>query len=414
MLRYLLVCFVLLSGASVASAAPADEVADALSRAEALYYEAKFKDAIDVLRRVDDLLRPQTGRVPEKISVKLQLALANVGLNDILQAKAALRDVYALDADYHMDEQQVPPKVLVLAEEAKAEQSQVRCQAAREEARNYFQKWDAVALVNLIQTMKPKCAGLEAIEPDAAELLYKTGVDSYKAGQFPDALNKFRMAVKLSPKHELALQYLDLTQSKVAVNADRQLLDFRKMLEARQFQEAAALYVGLRKSADSGSPQTIEQMRVEYRRTLLGVVDAWNRACASADTTTLDKIRGQLPETIADPLLADDILAQMKTCTKKGCLQMGTQLVLARLKVQVNPVIPIAAQDAARRGPVTVHVKARIDEKGDVTASEAGGGTPMLNEAVRTAIERWKFAPIVDQSGVRCVDTDIPVTIKPQ
>ena len=120
-----------------------------------------------------------------------------------------------------------------------------------------------------------------------------------------------------------------------------------------------------------------------------------------------------MPDSLPDPELGSDILDQMKTCTKKGCLQMGAQLALARLKVQVNPVIPSAYQQEARRAPVTVRVKSRIDEKGEVTAIEAQGASPMLNESVRSAVERWKFAPIVDQSGPRCVETEIPITIKP-
>ena len=412
MFRYFCVLFLILSIASVAFAVPPDEITDGLSRAEALYYEAKFKEAVELLRRLDDVLRPQTGRVPEKISVKLQLALANVGLNDAPQAKSALREIFILDPNYHMDEQQFPPKVLTLADEARVEQSQMRCQGVREEARNYFQKWDAMGLANLLQSMKSQCSGLEAIEPDAAELLYKTGVDAYKAGRYDDALTRFRLAIKLAPKHELATQYLELTQSKVQMNADSLLLDFRKLVEAHQFRDAATRYVALKKSPDV-SPQITDQLRMEYRKSMMSVVDTWNRACASSDTSTMEAIRTQLPESIPDPMLADDILAQMKTCTQKGCLQMGPQLALARLKVQVNPVLPAAFQDAARRTQTTVRVKARIDEKGDVNATEAQGGTPMLNESVRTAVNRWKFAPIVDQSGPRCVDTELPVTIKP-
>ena len=66
-----------------------------------------------------------------------------------------------------------------------------------------------------------------------------------------------------------------------------------------------------------------------------------------------------------------------------------------------------------RRGPVTIHVKARIDEKGDVSVQDAQGSVQGLNEVVRGAVEHWKFAPIMDQSGPRCADTDIPVVIKP-
>jgi tetratricopeptide (TPR) repeat protein len=412
MLRNFLAVFLILSGTSIATAVPPDEIAETLSRAESLYYEAKFKDAIQLLQRVDDLLRPRTDRTQEKINVKLQLALSLVGLNNIADAKASLREIFVIEPDYRLDEQQFPPKIVMLADEARIEQSQLRCQAVRDEARNYFQKWDAMGLVNLIQSMKPKCNGLEALEPDAAELLYKNGVDAYKAGQFADALGKFRMAVKLSPRHELAAQYLELTQSKLQMDGDRLVLEWRKTLQTGQFKQAADRFNVLKRT-DGVTPQMLDQMRSEYRRALTPIVESWNRACASSDTFTMESLRAQVPESLPESQLGEDILAQMKTCTKKGCLQMGPQLALARLKVQVNPVIPPAFQDAARRGPMTIRVKSRIDEKGDVTAIEAQGGTPLINESVRNAVEHWKFAPIVDQSGPRCVETDIPITLKP-
>jgi tetratricopeptide (TPR) repeat protein len=405
MFQYVLILFLMFSP---------DEIADTMARAESLYFDAKFKEAIQLLQRADELLRPRTDRVPEKINVKLQLALAQMGLNDTVQAKGSLRDIYALDADYRIDPQQFPPKVIALADEARAEQNQVRCEAVKNDARKYFEAWDGTALVNLIESMKSKCSGLEAIEPDAAELLYKTGVEEYKAGKFPDALDKFRMAVKVSPKHELAAQYLELTQSKLQVNTDRALLEWRRTLQAHQFTPAAARYMTMKAGGDGATPQGVEQMRTEFRTALAAVVEAWNRACASSDTAAMESMRSEMPDLLPDAALGADILAQMKTCTKKGCLQMPAPLALARLKVQVNPVIPPAFQDMARRSPLTVHVKAKIDEKGDVSVLDAQGASPILNESVRTAVEHWKFSPIMDQSGARCAETDFPITIKGQ
>ena len=37
----------------------------------------------------------------------------------------------------------------------------------------------------------------------------------------------------------------------------------------------------------------------------------------------------------------------------------------------------------------------------------------MMNTAIRTAIQQWKFSPIVDQTGPRGVETEIPIVIKP-
>lgn len=411
MRRYMLFLMLAVSFAAPVAAMAADEVADCLTKAESLYFEAKFKDAIQLLQHADDLLRTGSARVPDKINVKLQLALAYVGLNDVAQAKASLRDVFALDADYRLDQQQFPPKVIALADEAKAEQSLIRCQQARTDARKYLDSGNMAAVLPLLQTMKPKCTGLDAMEPEAAELVYKSGLESYKAGQYPEALQKFQMVLKLAPKHDLATQYLDLTQNKLQLNADRLVLDWRANVDAHKFKEAAARYVQM-KTSNEATPQALDQMRMAYRGALATVVDSWNKACANGDSATMESLKSELPDALPAEL-GDDILGQMKTCTKKGCMPMQAQLVLARLKVQVNPVVPPAFQEMARRTQINILVKTKIDERGNVIQAEAEGGNPILTEAVRTAVAQWRFSPIMDASGARCVDTEISVAIKP-
>src|SRR5262245_53724098 len=114
---------------------PANEVADAVSHAQALYYEARFKESADVLLRVDELLAAKPERIQERVNVKLQLALAYIGINDAGKARSFLRDVYGLDPDYVLDPTQFSPKVISLAAEAKTEQGELRCQSLREDAR---------------------------------------------------------------------------------------------------------------------------------------------------------------------------------------------------------------------------------------------------------------------------------------
>jgi tetratricopeptide (TPR) repeat protein len=402
-----------LSLAAAAVAMPADEITDALSRAESLYFEAKFKDAIQVLQQADDMLKPRTDRAPDKINVKLQLALAHIGLNESALAKVALREVYAIDPEYRLDPQQFPPKVIALADEAKAEQNETRCQVIRGDSRKFLDSGNPVAALNLTQSMKSKCSGLDTMEPEIAELFYKAGIEAYKAGQYSGALEKFRLALRLAPKHDLAAQYYDLTQGKLQINADRTLLEWRQNLETHNLRQAAARYEQMKTSKDAPSPQMLEQMRTEYRSALGSLIDLWNRSCATGDAATMESIPQQLPDRLADPSLGEDLLAQMKPCVKKGCMPITMQLALARLKVQVNPVLTPALQDIARRSATLVHVKSRIDEKGDVTVLDAQGSSPMMNDAVRAAVERWKFSPVMDDKGARCADVDIPVSIKP-
>jgi TonB family protein len=90
---------------------------------------------------------------------------------------------------------------------------------------------------------------------------------------------------------------------------------------------------------------------------------------------------------------------------------METQLALTRLKMRVDPEIPPGGRAYLQNSQVTVKVKVKIDEAGSVTTLEVSGSNAMLNNAVRTAVEKWKFTPIADRNGPRCVNTEIPVVL---
>src|ERR1051326_3075064 len=195
MRRYIIIGLLSLCFAGVAAAMPADEVSDALTRAESLYFEAKFRDAIQLLQHADEVLKPRNDRTPDKLNVKLQLALAHIGLNETEMAKISLRELFAIDAEYKLDPQQFPPKVLMLADQARGEQIEARCQSIRADARKLLEGGNATALYNLTQPMKSKCAGLDAMDPDLSNMFYKMGVDQYKLGRYSDALEKFQLAL---------------------------------------------------------------------------------------------------------------------------------------------------------------------------------------------------------------------------
>src|SRR5215510_8918641 len=130
MLRNIVVLSLVLviSAGSVQRAFSQDDTERTLTRAQALYYEARFKDSVDLLLPLDATLRQQPNRVSQSISVKLQLALAYIGQNQVAAAKSIFQEVCALDANYALDASQFAPKVLTLFDEAKAEQKKARCE----------------------------------------------------------------------------------------------------------------------------------------------------------------------------------------------------------------------------------------------------------------------------------------------
>jgi len=391
--------------------ASSDEVEDAIAKAEALYFEAQFAESIKVLLHVDEILAAHPERRQERISVKLQLALAHVGLNDSQKAKSFLNDLYAIDPDYSLDAQQFPPKVMTLASQAKAEQDEIRCESGRTDARKKLTEGNARAVSDIISSMKDRCDGLSGFEPELAELFFLGG-EAYKRGELPVAMQDFQATLRLAPKHDLAVQYMELTKSKLQLTADRLFLQWQKNFDAGVFTQAAADYRLLVSLNDEANTQMIADARNEYRTALTKLVETWNQGCIRGDEGVMDRIKIQISDLLPDPSFGEDIREHMTSCTKNGCLEMSSVLAMARLKTRVNPELNSALQGFMHGSQVTIRVKTRIDEAGNVTVSDTQGGNPTIGAAVRAAVEKWKFTPIIDQNGSRCVDTEIPIFLK--
>ena len=149
--RTLLTVLILIAISRSAGAA-ADEAAEMLARAEALYYQADFAKSVELLLRADELLRDQSGNLQEKSDVKLQLALGYIGLNDSTRAKTYLGQLYALDADHQVDPQMFSPKVVKLAEEARTEQNEQRCGRLSDQAEEQLAKGNSNGVLTVIES----------------------------------------------------------------------------------------------------------------------------------------------------------------------------------------------------------------------------------------------------------------------
>jgi outer membrane biosynthesis protein TonB len=128
----------------------------------------------------------------------------------------------------------------------------------------------------------------------------------------------------------------------------------------------------------------------------------------------MNGIKAMIKELLPEASFGEDIRARMTTCTRSssGCIQTTAALAMTRLKSKVNPEISPNLRGFIRE-PQTIRVKAKIDENGNVVTTEASGPNPLLNNVVGNAVQRWKFAPAIDASGPRCVETEIPIIVGP-
>ena len=158
--------------------------------------------------------------------------------------------------------------------------------------------------------------------------------------------------------------------------------------------------------------ETVDEVRLEYRRTISNLADSWVGACANDDTNKMDEIRSRVDALLPEPSFAQDIQARMKSCVHTRCIQMTAQLALTRLKNRVDPQFSPYIRSVVKEQSVTVRIKTRISETGDAAATELNGGNALLYDGVRAAIDQWKFAPAIVQNEARCVETEIPLVLK--
>ena len=125
----------------------------------------------------------------------------------------------------------------------------------------------------------------------------------------------------------------------------------------------------------------------------------------------MEEIRLRVNELLPESSFAEDLLAKMNICTSAGCIQMTAPLALSRLRNRVDPHFSPLLVSQLKGAPSTVLIKARVNEKGDVTATQAQGGNPLLHPPIRAAIEQWKFLPAVSEGLPHCMVAEIPIVI---
>ena len=289
--------------------AQSDEIAPLLAQAETLFYQAKFRDSIELLEKVDLQLQKQPGRLEEKTRTKLQLALTHVGINRNDLAKEYLRELFELKTDYFLDPQIISPKVIALAVALKAEQSSDECHNVRTDTIKKLENGRFADVVKPMEWIKANCKDLASMDSSVVDLIYKEGVDRVKQGQFLEALPRFETVVELAPNHQLASQYLDLLRMRLHVDADRLFFDWQKNFEARQFAAATKAYVALKDLDEGSNLKLIHHIKTAYRNALTVLVQESKEACARGDVARFAVIRTEISQMLPDPSIGEGILS---------------------------------------------------------------------------------------------------------
>ena len=416
MLSYGLIFWLVAALGPFSFQSPQEDIEAALSHSEQLYYDANFRESLELLIPFDKSIQSRRDDLPQKIRLKLQLALDYLALGDAKSAKDHFAEMCTLNPKCSIDVEKYPPKVLNLFEEAKAAQKDNRCRMICDSLNSHLAKGDAEATAQQLSTVtdeERRCGCVVGLLRTAAEQFFHDGSEAYAKDDFTTAAKHFHDALKLDPDLVLAVEYLSLTQAKLRLAADQKLLEWRKNFQAGNVRQAAADYGQLvTLNVEGAADGAIEQIRTEYRKALAASKQAWDAACRSLNTVDMDRLRRDAGLMLPDATIGQGLIDQMTTCSAKPCVRMGVEMAMLHVKSSNQPEIPLDLRrtlDHLRAQ--TVRVEARIEANGDVAVLTVRGENMAINDVVRSAVEKWKFFPAIVENESRCVETVFPIVI---
>jgi tetratricopeptide (TPR) repeat protein len=407
--RLILILAVLVSFSGEAATVPVFQGIPAeLSRAQSLYFSAEFEASVALLRDLEKRIGNGAQRSNDLLQVKLFLGLALLGVNQAEEAKAKFVEVTSLNPEYTIDPGTFSPKVVDLFNEAKAISVEARCTQFCGRIDTLIADGNFSTAYDQIKLAGAGCSCANAKVGAVTEATFERGKQLYNDGRFDDAAKEFSAVLAMDEKHELARDYSQLIQERLQLTIRQGYADWRMSFDQRQFDKASAAYEKLRANVHPEVTPLVIQIESEYNRVLSGFLSSWRAACTGGDHARSETIRNEA-ETVASGLpFAQNTLAQMQQCTSRVCIKGDPALALTRLKTRVNPELDPSLQRYVTR---RIIVRIEIDEKGSVRVNEVVNANDRVASAVKDAVERWKFTPVVIDDHTRCVETELPVSL---
>lgn len=384
------------------------DVSAELSRAQSLYYEAKFQQSIDLLLDLQKRLGNAPSDSPQRVRAALYLGLAYIGLGQNERARDEFVQVCSLDRQYTLNPQEFSPKVLSLFQEARTSCLENSCGNSCKQLDSLIDAGNFAAAQSLLAS-SGDCPCVAAGRSRLISTRFQKGREHYDQGRFGDAAREFAAILALDKTHELSLEYSKLAQQRLDLATQQTFSEWKLNFDTRQYDKAAAAYDRL--TAPEAGPlagQLAAQIEGEYQKSLAGLVVSWKAACAASDTVRMDAVRREAAAIAPRPALNAKSLADMAKCTQKACMRSEPALAINRLRQRVNPQFDPSLQRYVTRG---IRVAIQIGIDGSVSVKQVLNANARIAEALRAAVEQWKFYPALVDNEPRCVETELPINL---
>jgi tetratricopeptide (TPR) repeat protein len=451
----ILVLTVVLSCRMSITAAPGrQDFAGELYRAQSFYRANQLQESLILLTELERRIGADPQRKNELVNIKVYLALTHMGLKENEQAKSKFIEVCMLDSGHELNPKDAPAQAVALYNDARASCPPPPRPAATanmsimettflrgKELYDKNQFTDALKYFNVVLALDSShelaraysdlIQARLAVLADGAYLEWRS---SFDARQFDKAAAAYtRIAVDQQLGEKLAAQIASEYEKALSESVS----SWRVACEAGNlnkldsiWNDALALAPGLQFSRDAVSKMQPCLSAAD------GPIARSNPPNSTRPSTTLPGVTSSPATSVAPPGPVRPPASPPNAAPTPGpgrptastapppsvqpavpappaqvpieCMQGDPLLAMSRLKTRVNPQIEPGLQRYIGRGIV---VSIRVDEQGNVSVKDIAKANPRIAEALKWAVEQWKFTPAVIGNRARCVDTDLPITL---
>jgi TonB family protein len=376
---------------------------DPFRTVEEFYFNAEFGKASKLLDEIDIQLASEPGGAEHIKKLRLYQALVAIALDDSETAKARFQQLLAIDSGFYLPSDQYSPKIIRIFTEARRTFDENGCSAACSECEAARKSGDLQKAVNIIIPFRSTCQCAQQISVSLSDSLVGRGRSAFQARDYAQAVNEFKRALEADPSNELAGDFSIVAAGQLRDDLRNAFENWRKSFDSQEYVNAKASYERVLRLSSGGESNAADEMRLEYQNLFNRYRDMWTQACARQDPLLAHSLRQTVRAIDPSGDLNRDVLSQIESCPAVGCTELPSVPVLERLSRKVYPNV-----DAALRPSSKIAVKIRIDNKGSVTVLDIDNseGNAVVSQAVRDAVERWKFDPkIAARSRSQCVIT---------
>jgi hypothetical protein len=294
-----------------------DNIGPDITRAEALYYQAHYKEADALLAFVSDRIDKSGASAASQVQVKMLLGLTRFVLGNEPDARSHFLDLCVVNPAFVLDEHRFAPKVVSFFNGVHEEC--MTCRGACFRASSLAAAGDLQEADRTRSGAEYSSCSCTAWASKADNPGFQHANDLLDHEKYVEALREFKGLTQTFPENPALRDAANSLQKRINGSVQSGVAEWRESFLLRRFEQAAAVYERIQPSAAVSSGEAKEafrQVTTSYQAAFQEVVASWTTACSRDDAVSLAVVRNWGKSLDPNRIIHPDVLDRIQGCGK--------------------------------------------------------------------------------------------------